>query len=122
VKLAITRSLASALKKSPRSIATYCVQFRHYFICEMEMAVNQHDRTRFCICDGFWPYIRDTSQSPADDVAIYAEQIHSLMGKRACVKCSFSAPDRGVAAKFSRRTFRLFKSSGECAGVFAQIR
>jgi site-specific recombinase XerD len=102
-------ALALALRKSPRSIATYCHQLRQSSICEMEPAVNQHDSTKFRICDSFWPYTRKNVRQADKGASSYMESIRSFLGGRACVKCSFGAADRGVAAKLSIRNIPLIQ-------------
>jgi hypothetical protein len=102
-------ALALALRKSPRSIATYCLQLRQNSICEIEPAANQHDSTKFRICDKFWPYTRKIARQADKGATSYIESIRSFLGDRACVKCSFGTADRGVATKLSTQRIPLIQ-------------
>jgi len=48
--------LATALRKSRRSVVTYLDELRRQGVCSIQAAVNQHLGGQIEICDAFWPY------------------------------------------------------------------
>ncbi len=60
--------LATALRKSGRSVVTYLDELRRQGVCSIQAAVNQHLGGQIEICDAFWPYekVRPTSSKRGD--------------------------------------------------------
>src|SRR5215472_5339200 len=50
--------LARALGKSKRAVGRWTAELDAKAVCKVEPGRNQHDRTRFQICDPYWPYHR----------------------------------------------------------------
>jgi hypothetical protein len=66
--------------------------FRQQICVRREAAVE--------ICDRFWPYEKIDAAQAEQDPAGYVEQVRQMMGRRACVRVSFSAADERLARNF----------------------
>jgi hypothetical protein len=66
--------------------------FRQQICLRREAAVE--------ICDRFWPYEKIDAAQAEQDPASYVEQVRQMMGRRACVRVSFSAADERLARNF----------------------
>lgn len=92
--------LATELKRSRRSIATHFNELRALTICRVvSAAVNQHSRTEVEICDDFWPYTKEPLADDPSEWNGYRTAIRSMLSKRACIDCAFTATDEQFAAE-----------------------
>jgi len=66
--------------------------FRQQICVRREAAVE--------ICDRFWPYEKIAASQAEQDPASYVEHVRQMMGRRACVRASFSAADERLARNF----------------------
>src|ERR1039457_147756 len=96
--------LATALRKSRRSVVTYLEELRRHGVCSIQAAVNQHLGGQIEICDPFWPYEKVRLSTKSDTLAGYIEQTRRLLGARRCIGSAFTpADERLAAALFERR-------------------
>jgi hypothetical protein len=89
--------LAHALGRSRRSIASHFDELRRLGICHMHPAVNQHRCTQIEVCDDFWPYTKTHCGTQPSECEQYLAQIQTCLGKRACVRSTFTAADETFA-------------------------
>jgi hypothetical protein len=95
--------LATALKKSRRSIVTHLEELREHQICSIEAARNQHAAGNIAVCDSFWPYVKCRSNPDRDKTLhCYVEAIRQLLTARKCVKPIFNPVDEKLAAQLFR--------------------
>ena len=66
--------------------------FRQQICVRWEAAVE--------ICARFWPYEKIAASEAGQDPASYVEHVRQMMGRRACVRASFSAADERLARNF----------------------
>jgi hypothetical protein len=92
--------LATALRKSRRSIVTYLEEMRQLGVCATRPAVNQYGVGEIELCDAFWPYERIPPVEVPNHEASYTEQVRHLFQAHRCVESSFSLPDQKLAAAF----------------------
>jgi hypothetical protein len=84
------RDLATALRKSRRSIVNYFEELREHQICSIEAARNQHVAGYIEVCDRFWPYVKCRSdQDRSKTLASYVEAIWRLLTARKCGEAAF---------------------------------
>ena len=96
--------LAQILRRSRRSIACHFDELREKHVCIVAPGANQYSRTEVEICDEFWPYARGSAVISPSEWALYYAGIKSLLSKRACIHCAFTASDERFAAElFARR-------------------
>jgi hypothetical protein len=92
--------IATALKKSRRSIVTYLEELREHQICSIEAARNQHAAGQIEVCDPFWPYVKCRGDQDRDKgLGTYVEAIRQLLASRKCVKPVFNPADEKLAAQ-----------------------
>ena len=93
--------LATALKKSRRSIVTYLEELREHQVCSIEAARNQHVAGHIEVCNPFWPYLKCRSDHQDRDKTLdfYVEAIRQLLAARKCVKPVFNPADEKLAAQ-----------------------
>jgi hypothetical protein len=95
--------VATKLNRSRRSIATHFDELRASSVCHVvSAAVNQHSRTEVEICDEFWPYTKERSADKPSEWSGYRAAIKSMLSKRACINCEFTATDEQFAAELFR--------------------
>ena len=100
--------LATKLKRSPGYIGKHFKELRTASICQVVSAgVNQHSRTEVEICDEFWPYTKERPAVRPSEWSSYRAAIRSMLSKRACIKCDFTATDEQFAAELFRRRVSL---------------
>lgn len=63
------KEMARALGKSKRAVGTWTAELQAKGVCQVKHGTNQHQPTRFQICDQYWPYHRDGAQAVAQEVA-----------------------------------------------------
>jgi hypothetical protein len=93
--------LATALKKSRRSIVNYLEELREHQVCSIEAARNQHVAGHIEVCNPFWPYVKCRSDHQDRDktLDLYVEAIRQLLAARKCVKPVFNPADEKLAAQ-----------------------
>jgi len=92
--------IATALKKSRRSIVSYLEELRKHQICSIEAARNQHAAGQIEVCDPFWPYVKCRGDPDRDkSLDAYVEAIRQLLAARKCVKPVFNPADEKLAAQ-----------------------
>jgi hypothetical protein len=99
--------LAEALQRSRRSIACHFDELREKHVCVVTPGANQHCRTEVEICDDFWPYTKAGGESSPTEWSAYCAGIRSLLSKRACIQCAFTAADERFAAELFMRKVSL---------------
>jgi hypothetical protein len=100
--------IATALKKSRRSIVTYLEELREHQICSIEAARNQHVAGHMEVCDPFWPYVKCRADQDRDKTLVpYVEAIRQLLAARKCVKPVFNPADEKLAAHLFREPIEL---------------
>jgi hypothetical protein len=100
--------LATALKKSRRSMVSYLEELRNHKICKIDSARNQHVAGQIEVCDSFWPYLkchRDENRDKTLDS--YIEAIRQLLAARKCVKPVFNPADEKLAAQLFKEQVEL---------------
>ena len=96
--------LATALRKSRRSVVTYLDELRRQGVCSFQAAVNQHLGGQIEICDAFWPYEKvRPSAEPDTTLAGYVEQTRRLLRARPCVASEFGPADERLAVSLFER-------------------
>jgi hypothetical protein len=95
--------LATALRKSRRSVVTYLDELRRHGVCSSQAAVNQHLGGQIEICDAFWPYEKARVSPKTDTLAGYIEQARRLLAARRCVGSGFTSADERMAASLFDR-------------------
>ncbi|HTR63560.1 MAG TPA: helix-turn-helix domain-containing protein [Candidatus Binataceae bacterium] len=96
--------LATALRKSRRSVVTYLDELRRQGVCSIQAAVNQHLGGQIEICDAFWPYEKvRPSAKPDTTLAGYVEQTRRLLRARRCVGSEFGPADERLAVSLFER-------------------
>ena len=93
--------LATALKKSRRSIVNYLEELREHQVCSIEAARNQHVAGHIEVCNPFWPYVKCRSDQLDRDktLDLYVEAIRQLLAARKCVKPVLNPADEKLAAQ-----------------------
>ena len=100
--------LATALRKSRRSVVTYLDELRRQGICSIQAAVNQHVGGRIEICDAFWPYEKVLpSATPDTTLAGFVEQTRRLLRARRCVESAFRPADERLAVSLFERNISV---------------
>jgi hypothetical protein len=100
--------LATAMKKSRRSIIKYVDELRERGIFAMRQAVNQHGDGQIEICDGFWPYVKSArAEQNGENVASYIELIRQFLAARRCVNQMFNPADEQLAVQMFREHVEL---------------
>lgn len=95
--------LAKKLDRSRRYISKHFNELRTSSVCQvMSAAKNQHSRTEVEICDQFWPYTKERSAHEPSEWSGYRAAIKSMLSKRACINCDFTATDEQFAAEVFR--------------------
>jgi DNA-binding transcriptional regulator LsrR (DeoR family) len=95
--------IATALKKSRRSIVNYLDELREHEICSIEAARNQHVTGDIEVCDPFWPYVKCRGDQDSDkELSSYVEAIRQLLAVRKCVNPVFNPADEKLAAQLFR--------------------
>jgi hypothetical protein len=118
---ATQKELAKALGKSKRAIGRWVAELGAKGLCHVEMATNQHQRTRFQISDSYWPYHRpattrasvplnngnDSPKDPKDPKEPkdedYVATVRDWFIGLDCSKGSFSGSDAEFAAELQKR-------------------
>ena len=54
------------------------------------------------ICDEFWPYTKERPADKPSEWSGYRAAIRSMLSKRACINCDFTATDEQFAAELFR--------------------
>lgn len=92
--------LATALKKSRRSVVNYLEELREHQICTVEAALNQHVAGHIEVCDRFWPYIKwRCDHHDGETLASYVEAVRQCLAARKCVRAVFNPADERLAAQ-----------------------
>jgi hypothetical protein len=92
--------IATALKKSRRSIVNYLEELREHQICSVEAARNQYVAGNIEVCDPFWPYVKYRGDQDRDrTLASYVEAIRQLLAARKCVRAVLNPADEKLAAQ-----------------------
>jgi hypothetical protein len=100
--------IATALKKSRRSVVTYLEELREHQICSIEAARNQHAAGHIEVCDPFWPYVKYRGDQDRDKtLGSYVEAIRQLLAAHKCVKPVFNPVDEKLAAQLFREHVEL---------------
>ena len=100
--------IATALKKSRRSVVTYLEELREHQICSIEAARNQHAAGHIEVCDPFWPYVKYRGDQDRDKtLGSYVEAIRQLLAARKCVRPVFNPVDEKLAAQLFREHVEL---------------
>jgi hypothetical protein len=100
--------LATALKKSRRSIVNYLEELREHQICSMESALNQHVAGHIEVCDRFWPYVKCRRDEDASETLdSYIETVRQFLAERRCVNPVFNPADERLAAQLFREHVEL---------------
>jgi hypothetical protein len=95
--------LAAKLHRSRGYIGKHFKELRAASICHVvSAAVNQHSRTEVEICDEFWPYTKERPADKPSEWSGYRAAIRSMLSKRACINCAFTATDEQFAAELFR--------------------
>jgi hypothetical protein len=95
--------LATALKKSRRSIVNYLEELREHQICSVESALNQHVAGHIEVCDRFWPYVKcPRDLDDGETLASYIEIVRQFLAVRKCVKQGFNPADERLAEQLFR--------------------
>jgi len=74
--------IATALKKSRRSVVTYLEELREHQICSIEAARNQHAAGHIEVCDPFWPYVKYRGDQDRDKTLGLVRGSHSSVACR----------------------------------------
>jgi hypothetical protein len=96
-------NLARRLGKSPRSITSYLRELQLKSVCQVQAAPNQHRMGSIEIADRFWPYHKQTAETPSNGQANYVEQVRKLFLSRSCVQATFGPADERLAAEWHQR-------------------
>lgn len=99
--------LARALMRSRRSIASHFDELREKRVCVVAPAANQHSRTEVEICDDFWSYTKEGTATAPLEWENYLKRTKTLLSKRACIQCVFSAADEKFTAELFARKVSL---------------
>jgi hypothetical protein len=95
--------IATALKKSRRSIVSYLEELREHQICSLEKARNQHVPGQIEVCDPFWPYVKcHVDQAGGKTLTSYMGAIRQFLAARKCVKPVFNPAGEKLAAQLFR--------------------
>jgi hypothetical protein len=104
--------IATALKRSRRSIANYLEELRQHEICNIEAARNQPVAGTH---RGVRPLraVREVLRrsGPRQTLASYVDAIHQLLAARKCVNPVFNPADKKVAAQMFRNRLTQSRSS-----------
>jgi hypothetical protein len=97
------RDLATALRKSRRSIVNYLEELREHQILSMEAALNQHVTGHIEVCNRFWPYVKCCrDQGVGETLDSYVDTIRQILAARKCVNRVLNTADEMLAAKLFR--------------------
>ena len=99
--------LARRLGKSPRSITSYLRELQLKHVCQVQAAPNQHRMGSIEIADRFWPYHKQTAETPSNGQANYIEQVRELFLSRSCVQATFGPADERLAAEWQQSNVPL---------------
>lgn len=88
-------SLASAIERSRRSIATYLSEMQSKGVCAVCTATNQHEKTEVEICDPYWPFqdVRSGALNGLD----FIQDVRTLLMERACIATQFHTHEQNLA-------------------------
>jgi hypothetical protein len=93
--------LARNLRKSHGTIRKYLGEMERDGVCQNRFSNNPVTRGSVHISPAYWPYERETAQSPTDDDADrFIAEIREMLGARACVRPSFSTADEILARRW----------------------
>lgn len=100
--------LATALRKSRRSIVKYVEELREHGVCTTREAVNQHADGEIEICDAFWPYVKSgRTKEGGEDMASYVEMVRQFLATRNCVNQVFNPADEQLAMQMFREHVKV---------------
>jgi len=100
--------LATALKKSRRSIVSYLQELRERGICTTREASNQYTDGEIELHDNFWPYVKvPRTEGNSRDATTYVERIRQLLAARKCVIGTFNPADEKLAVELFREHVEL---------------
>lgn len=123
--------LAKLLNRSKRAVGVWTAELEANGVCRVDRGINQHQVTRFEICDEYWAYHKlspdvgqDISQSAtATDTSGYSDYVRVACEWLAAMKCgkgSFNQADASFAAELEHRGVSL--STLENALLLGQAR
>jgi hypothetical protein len=122
--------LAKSLKRSKRAVGIWTAELEAKAICQVDRGTNQHQPTRFEICDEYWPYhklSREVTHNSCDsrttDISGYSEYVRVAcvwLAEMKCGKGSFNQADARFAAELEQRGVSL--STLETALLLGQAR
>ena len=93
--------LARNLKKANGTIRKYLVEMEKAGISQNHFRNNPITRGSVQITPAYWPYERESDQSPDDDASErFLAEINAMMAARACVRSSFSIADETLAKQW----------------------
>jgi hypothetical protein len=101
------KELAVALGKSKRVIGRYVVELEARGICIISPARNQYARTRFAICDAFWPYQRMEQPEDPPGLRQYVESVRETFVGLGCTSGNFGAAETATAKHLYQRRIPL---------------
>jgi hypothetical protein len=107
------RELARSLNRSKRAVGVWTVELEARGICRVDRGSNQHQPTRFEICDEYWPYNKVRSITPdqggsegEDDLRRHTDYVRVACKWFAAMKCgkrSFNQADIRFAVELEQR-------------------
>jgi hypothetical protein len=94
------KTMAAELSKSKRSIGNYAAELQKKGVCRVQAGENQYCKTRFEICDDYWPYERESDTMAGGDA--YVAEIEKAYLALEWTDAKFSSTDKQVAAEFEK--------------------
>jgi hypothetical protein len=101
------QELATALRKSKRSIGTHVHELHLQGFCNVVSASNQYGRTVLEVSDCYWPYCRCEPNPQLPEEQTYVHSIREYLLSLGCVSGQFSAADEQTARRLYRRAIPL---------------
>lgn len=93
--------LARNLKKANGTIRKYLIEMEKAGVSQNHFSNNPVTRGSVQITPAYWPYERESDQSPDDDGSeTLITKIKEMLAARACVRASFSIADEALAKQW----------------------
>jgi len=93
--------LARNLRKANGTIRRYLSEMEKTGVCRNHFSNNPATRGSVQVTPAYWPYERESDQSPNDDGSErFLSEIKTMLSSRACVRSSFSIADEVLAKQW----------------------
>jgi hypothetical protein len=95
--------LARNLQKSQGNIRKNLRELQNAGVCKVQWTQSRHIKGIIEVATDYWPYDRQSDESPQKEESVYIAAIKELLSVRACIRPSFSVADERLAREWFER-------------------